>query len=70
MQLEGQVAIITGAAKGMSGAITRALATEGENLFLAARHQSLCPHAALCHTGDCCDEVFSRRIVRSGLDLA
>ena len=30
MQLEGQVAIITGAAKGMGGAITRALAAEGK----------------------------------------
>ena len=37
MKLEGKNVIITGAAQGMGGTITRALAKEGANLALAAR---------------------------------
>ena len=37
MRLEGKIGIVTGAAKGMGGAITRALAREGADLVLAAR---------------------------------
>ncbi|MDP7547157.1 MAG: SDR family NAD(P)-dependent oxidoreductase, partial [Alphaproteobacteria bacterium] len=37
MRLEGKSGIVTGAAKGMGGAITRALAREGADLVLAAR---------------------------------
>ncbi len=38
MRLEGKIAVVTGAAKGMGGAITRALAREGAALMLAARN--------------------------------
>lgn len=37
MRLEDQIAIITGAAKGMGSTITRTLGREGANLMLAAR---------------------------------
>ena len=37
MRLEGRIGIVTGAAKGMGSAITRALAREGVELVLAAR---------------------------------
>lgn len=37
MRLQGRVAVITGAAKGMGGAISTALADEGAHLVLAAR---------------------------------
>jgi 3-oxoacyl-[acyl-carrier protein] reductase len=37
VRLEGKIGIVTGAAKGMGGAITRALAREGADLVLAAR---------------------------------
>jgi 3-oxoacyl-[acyl-carrier protein] reductase len=39
-RLEGRVAIVTGAAKGMGGEICRALAAEGARLALAARESS------------------------------
>ncbi len=37
MRLEGKIGIVTGAAKGMGSAITRALVREGADLVLAAR---------------------------------
>jgi NAD(P)-dependent dehydrogenase (short-subunit alcohol dehydrogenase family) len=45
--LLGQVAIVTGAAKGMGAAITELLAEQGANLTLVSRdHQALQTHAA------------------------
>jgi NAD(P)-dependent dehydrogenase (short-subunit alcohol dehydrogenase family) len=37
MRLENRNVIITGAAQGMGGTITRRLAEEGANLFMTAR---------------------------------
>ena len=45
MRLEDRVAIVTGAAKGMGGTISAALAAEGAHLVLAAREPG--PLAAL-----------------------
>ncbi|HIL19592.1 MAG TPA: SDR family oxidoreductase [Gammaproteobacteria bacterium] len=79
MQLEGQVAIITGAAKGMGGAITRALATEGANLFLAARQiepiETLANqlrevgHSAQALSIDVTDETQVKSLVQATLDV-
>ena len=79
MQLEGQVAIITGAAKGMGGAITRALAAEGANLFLAARQiepiEELANqlreagHSAQALSIDVTDETQVKSLVQTTLDV-
>ena len=79
MKLEGQVAIITGAAKGMGTAITRALAEEGARLTLAARQlepleelaSSLreAGHQAQALSIDVSDEVQVQTMVEQTLDL-
>ena len=40
MRLNGKIGIVTGAAKGMGGAISRALARDGADLMLAARERA------------------------------
>ena len=79
MKLEGQVAIITGAAKGMGTAITRALSEEGARLTLAARQlepleelaSSLreAGHQAQALSIDVSDEVQVQTMVEQTLDL-
>lgn len=79
MKLEGQVAIITGAAKGMGTAITRALAEEGARLTLVARQlepleelaSSLreAGHHAQALSIDVSDEVQVQTMVEQTLDL-
>ena len=79
MQLEGKVAIITGAAKGMGGAITRALADEGAHLFLAARQiepiEALANqlreigHSAYALSIDVTDETQVKSLVQATLDV-
>ncbi|MED5421443.1 MAG: SDR family NAD(P)-dependent oxidoreductase [Pseudomonadota bacterium] len=79
MKLEGQVAIITGAAKGMGTAITRALAEEGARLTLVARQlepleelaSSLreAGHQAQALSIDVSDEVQVQTMVEQTLDL-
>ena len=79
MKLEGQVAIVTGAAKGMGSAITRALAEEGANLTLAARQleplEELASnlreagHRAQALSIDVSNEVQVQAMVEQTLDL-
>ncbi len=77
MRLENRNVIITGAAQGMGGTITRRLAEEGANLFMTARSRE--PLSELCDElrakghkvdfleGDCTIEANVEKIVAAAL---
>ena len=77
MRLENRNVIITGAAQGMGGTITRRLAEEGANLFMTARSRG--PLSELCDElrakrhkvdfleGDCTIEANVEKIVAAAL---
>lgn len=73
MRLQGKNVIITGAAQGMGGTITRRLAAEGANLFLTARSREPLEelakelkakgHKVGLMEGDCTNEAEVEKIV-------
>lgn len=77
MRLENRNVIITGAAQGMGGTISRRLADEGANLFMTARSRG--PLEELANElkgkgvkvdlmeGDCTDEADVEKIVKKAL---
>ena len=68
MSLEGKVAIVTGASRGIGAAIVKKLAAEGATVVAVARSVESCEGAAMCQKVDVSDSAQVDACVKSVIE--